>query len=270
VTTPPVVLTIAGSDSGGGAGVQADLRTFAALGVHGTTAITAVTAQNTVAVREVHVVPASVVDSQIEAVTEDLAPAAAKTGLLPTAAIVEVVVRRAAAGLLPPLVVDPVLVASTGRVLVEPDTLAAVRRTLVPLATVLTPNLFEAGLLVGRTLETLDDMRAAAEELRGAGAGVVVVKGGHRAACQAVDVVAYEGGLEELAAAFFETRNVHGTGCTLSAATAAGLARGLSPLDAVRDAKAFVTRAIEGAVGWRLGAGHGPLDHLGWSSGRGG
>ncbi|MGH9064127.1 MAG: bifunctional hydroxymethylpyrimidine kinase/phosphomethylpyrimidine kinase, partial [Acidimicrobiales bacterium] len=263
-----VALTIAGSDSGAGAGLQADLKAFAALGVFGTSAVTAVTAQNTLGVRAVHVLPPEMVDAQIAAVVEDLAPRAAKTGMLATAAIMAVVARRAAAGDLPHLVVDPVMVASSGDRLLDEDAERAYLDRLLPLAEVATPNLREASLLVGRPLVDLDDMAAAARSLHEAGAGVVVVKGGHLPGPEAVDVVFDGREVVLLRSPWVATANVHGTGCTLSAAIAAHLARGLGPLEAVAAAKELVTAALRGAAGWSIGsaAGHGPLDHFGWSA----
>ncbi|HZD65884.1 MAG TPA: bifunctional hydroxymethylpyrimidine kinase/phosphomethylpyrimidine kinase [Acidimicrobiales bacterium] len=262
---PPVALTIAGSDSGGGAGIQADLKTFAALGVFGTSAITAVTAQNTVEVRATHVVPPDIVDTQLSAVLDDLAPQAAKTGMLATAATLGVVGSRAAAGDLPPLVVDPVMVSSTGHRLLDEEAERAYLHVLLPFATVATPNLGEASILVGRDLHTIDDMAWAARRLRETGAGVVIIKGGHTPGTEAVDVVFDGQEVTCLRSPWVSTPNVHGTGCSLSAAAAAHLARGLPPLEAVARGKDFVGRALAGAAAWSLGSGHGPLDHFGWA-----
>jgi hydroxymethylpyrimidine/phosphomethylpyrimidine kinase len=260
---PPVALTIAGSDSGGGAGIQADLRTFAALGVFATTAITAVTAQNTVGVHRVDVLDLATVDAQIDAVLSDLGPSAVKTGMLATAAIVDLVAGRAST--LPQLVVDPVMVASSGDRLLDPDAEIAYRDRLLPQALVATPNLLEAGALVGRELGDVEDMHGAAAELAERGAEWVVVKGGHLAGA-ADDVVHHRGHSFVLRSARVDTGNNHGTGCSFAAAVAAGLASGLEPEIAIRRAKDFVTRGIIGATRWRLGAGHGPIDHFGWSS----
>lgn len=269
--TPLVALTIAGSDSGGGAGIQADLKTFAAHGLHGACALTAVTAQHTAAVVGIVALDPAFVVAQIEAVTSDLPPAAVKTGMLATPAVVAAVAEVAARGALPNLVVDPVLVSSSGHPLMDEGGVAAYRRRLFPLATVVTPNLREAALLTGRALEDLDSAEAmaeAAEELRALGATTVVVKGGHLAGglegCP--DVVAGPGGTVVLPAARVATANDHGTGCTLSAAVAANLALGASPLAAVTRAKEYVHRALAGAADWRLGSGHGPIDHFGWSA----
>lgn len=264
MTTPHVALTIAGSDSGGGAGIQADLRAFGQFGVFGTSVITAVTAQNTLGVTDVHVIPAASVTAQIDAVLDDLPVRAVKTGMLATAELVKLVAVRAAAGELPNLVVDPVLVSATGHRLLEEIALAAYRDLLLPHATIATPNLEEAAVLVGRPLRTLADARAAAHELADLGTRVVVVKGGHLEGPQAVDVIVFEGDDYELGADRIDTSNTHGTGCTFAAAAAAGLANGLDPLDALAGAKRYVTGAIAGAAAWRLGAGNGPLDHLGF------
>lgn len=287
-----MVLTIAGSDSGGGAGLQADLRTFAAHGVHGATAVTAVTAQNTVAVTRSLPLAADLVVAQVDAVCADLPPVATKTGMLATPAIVDAVAILAAAGRLPNLVVDPVLVSSTGHPLMDDGGVDAYRRHLVPQAAVLTPNLREAAVLTGRPLHDLagiDAMVVAARELQAMGAATVVIKGGDldralldagRASSEdhdpdgpgrgigSPDVVAGPSDVRVLEGTRVATGNDHGTGCSLSAAIAAGLALGADPLDAVVAAKAFVRRALEGGARWTIGAGHGPIDHLGWSVGR--
>ncbi len=263
---PPVALTIAGSDSGGGAGLQADLRAFAALGVFGTSVVTAVTAQNTTAVTDVHVVPTSTVAAQLSAVLDDLPVAAVKTGMLATAELVGLVADRAADGALPNLVVDPVLVSATGHRLLEADAIATYRERLFPHAVVVTPNLIEAGVLVDRELTTHDDAIAAAHEIAAMGPSIVVVKGGHATGEQAVDVVVVGEDVEVLDAARIDTANTHGTGCTFAASVAAGLASGLDPFDALRQAKRYVTACIAGGAHWELGDGHGPLDHLGFSA----
>lgn len=262
--TPPVALTIAGSDSGGGAGIQADLRAFAANRVFGTSAITAVTAQNTRGVQAVHVLPPELIDAQIDSVLDDLAPRAVKTGMLATAELVALVGARAAAGDLPQLVVDPVLVAASGDRLLDDDALATYRDQLLPHAAVVTPNVAEAEALLDRSIGGLDDAAEAAAALVALGARVAVVKGGHLDTDEATDVVAAaDGTTTTLRAARIATANVHGTGCTFAAATAAHLARGADVATALGAAKAYVTRAILGGASWRLGAGAGPLDHLG-------
>lgn len=264
--TPPVAMTIAGSDSGGGAGLQADLRAFAALGTFGTSIVTAVTAQNTAAVTDVHVLPVASIAAQLDAVLSDLPVAAVKTGMLATTEVVAFVAEQAGRGRLPNLVVDPVLVSASGHRLLEDEAVATYRNQLLPHAAVLTPNLVEAGVLLGREVVDLDDARAAAEELVAMGPAVVVVKGGHGTGEDSVDVVASADGLEELTNPRVPTGNDHGTGCTFAAATAAGLALGLPVHAALQRAKAYVTAAIVGSAGWQLGAGHGPLDHLGVGS----
>jgi hydroxymethylpyrimidine/phosphomethylpyrimidine kinase len=264
--TPPVALTVAGSDSGGAAGIQADIRAFAALGVFGTTAVTAVTAQNTVGVQEVHVVPPAHVDAQITSVVSDLRPSAAKTGMLATAATISVVAARASRGDLAKLVVDPVMVASTGRRLLDHDAEKAYVERLFPHALVITPNLREASVLVGRELCTVDDMTSAARQLAATGARYVVIKGGHLSGRSAVDVISDGADTRILSALRVETANVHGTGCTLSAAVAAHLALGRNPVDAIERAKVFVTGALRGAAGWRIGSGQGPVDTLCWGA----
>jgi hydroxymethylpyrimidine/phosphomethylpyrimidine kinase len=266
--TPSVGLTIAGSDSGGGAGIQADLKAFAAHGVFGTSAVTALTAQNTVGVLGMQVVPPEFVDAQIGAVLADLPVVAVKTGMLATGAIIDVVARRAAAGELPNLVVDPVMVASSGDRLLDSDAERAYLERLFPYAVIVTPNLREASLLVGRRLSDVDDMAAAARDLAATGARSVIVKGGHLTG-DAVDVFFDGQHVHELASHRIDSANVHGTGCTMAATIAARLARGDSVADAVRAAKAYITAAIAGAADWRLGAGHGPVDHFGWGN-RGG
>jgi hydroxymethylpyrimidine/phosphomethylpyrimidine kinase len=279
-TGPPVALTIAGSDSGAGAGVQADLKAMAALGVFATTAITAVTAQNTMTVAAVHRVPAAMVDEQIAAVLADLPVAAVKTGMLASVDTIEVVSKRAAAGELPNLVVDPVMVASTGRPLLEEEGVDAYRRHLLCHALVVTPNLWEAALLAGLDPESVTDtagMARAARHLHALGARWVLVKGGHLPGVGAVGAQAaplavvpdilFDGHeITELSGEHVPTGNVHGSGCSLSAAIAARLATGCDVPTAVRDSKAYVTAAIRGGAGWHLGNGHGPLDHLGWST----
>ncbi len=261
--TPPVVLVVAGSDSGGGAGIQADVRTLAAHGVFSTTAVTALTAQNTQGVRGVHVAPVDVVAAQIEAVLADFDVRATKTGMLAGVATVEVVARYAAEGRLPALVVDPVMVSASGDRLLEPEAEEAYRRLLFPHATVVTPNLLEASVLVGRTLGTVFDMGEAARELATTtGARAVMVKGGHLDADVAVDVVWDGCHLHELGGPRIATTNNHGTGCSLASAIAAGLASGHELLPSIRAAKAYVCRGLEAATGWRLGHGRGPIDHF--------
>jgi hydroxymethylpyrimidine/phosphomethylpyrimidine kinase len=275
-TTPPVALTIAGSDSGGGAGLQADLKTFAAHQVHGASVVTAVTAQSTVEVRGVVAMDPDFVILQLETVLDDLAVQGVKTGMLATPGIVKAVAEIARDGRLPRLVVDPVLVSSTGHALMEPDGVGAYLDELVPNATIFTPNLREAALLLGREVAELaspDAMIAAAEALRGFGARYVVLKGGHlqQAAGSpgpvgSPDVVAGPKGTRLLDGERVPTPNDHGTGCSMAAAIAARLARGEGEVEAIEGAKSFVARGLAGAAQWRLGRGHGPIDHFGWST----
>jgi hydroxymethylpyrimidine/phosphomethylpyrimidine kinase len=255
----PVALTVAGSDSGGGAGIQADLKVFAAHGLHGTSAITAVTAQNSVAVTDWVALDPRMVVAQMEAVASDMTVAAAKTGMLATRGIVAAVAEAAPRLRLPFLVVDPVMVAKGGDRLLDPEAEQAYVELLFPVATVITPNLEEAEALLGRGVRSLADMRDAARELHRRGAPAVVVKGGHLDG-DAVDVFFDGSRTEELAAPRVPTRNTHGTGCTFSAAIAARLGQGQDLLAAVRDAKAYVTEAIRRS--YAVGRGHGPLDHL--------
>jgi hydroxymethylpyrimidine/phosphomethylpyrimidine kinase len=265
---PTVALTIAGSDSGGGAGIQADLKTFAAHGVYGTSAITAVTAQHTAAVLQVVALETEAVLAQVHAVLADLPPAAVKTGMLATPAIVRAVGDLAARQLLPCLVVDPVLVSTSGHQLMEPGGVEAYREALLPHADVATPNLREAALLAGCEVEDLcdvDAMAEAAETLRQLGTDIVVVKGGHLPGDISAEVVAGRGGVVVLEATRIDTRNDHGTGCSLSAAIAARLALGTAALRAIEGAKDYVHRALRGSAGWTLGQGHGPIDHFGWA-----
>ncbi len=277
---PAVALTIAGSDSGAGAGIQADLKSMAALGVFATTVVTAVTAQNTTAVSDVHLVPVPAIGAQIDAVLSDFEIQAVKTGMLASAGVVEAVGRRARAGGLPRLVVDPVTVASTGAVLLDEGGLDAYRRHLLPSALVTTPNLWEAALLTGAdpaTVRDLDDMERLARRIFELGPAFVVVKGGHLpgvgdgdplASPDTVADVLYDGTeVVVLRSEHVGTPNTHGTGCSLSAAIAALLALDVEVATAVGRAKEVVHRALRGGASWHLGRGHGPLDHFGWAEG---
>jgi hydroxymethylpyrimidine/phosphomethylpyrimidine kinase len=255
----PVALTIAGSDSGGGAGIQADLKTFAALGVHGTSAITAITAQNTVDVTDILELPVQLIRAQIDAVTKDFEVRAAKTGMLSSVEIIETVAGAVRDHHIIQLVVDPVMVAKGGAKLLRDDAVEALRTKLLPLAAVITPNLPEAEVLLNRKIKTLDDRRAAARELRKLGPRAVVVKGGH-AQGDATDVFFAGAETIELESSRIDTTNTHGSGCAFSAAIAAGLAKGLDPLNAVMEAKTFITRAIESAL--EIGHGHGPVNPM--------
>ena len=255
----PVALTIAGSDSGGGAGIQADLKTFAALGVHGTTAITALTAQNTVTVTDILEIPTTMIRAQIDAVVEDLGVQAAKTGMLSSAAIIEAVAAAVAAHGIENLVVDPVMVAKGGARLLREDAVDALRTWLLPLAAILTPNLPEVEVLLRRRVATLAERRQAARDLLALGPRAVVVKGGH-ADGDALDIYWDGATWEELPAERLATINTHGSGCVFSAAIAAGLANGLDPPTAVRGAKEFITGAIASSL--ELGHGHGPVNPM--------
>jgi len=254
----PVALTIAGSDSGGGAGIQADLKTFAAFGVHGTSAITAVTAQNTVTVSAIHELPIRVIRAQIDAVVDDIGVQAAKTGMLASAEIIEAVAAAIRDHAIRNLVVDPVMVAKGGARLLHSDAIASLYRHLLPLAAVVTPNIPEAEVLLGRALATLDDRRQAARDLVELGPRVAVVKGGHSEETEAIDIYWDGSNLVELAGRRINTKNTHGSGCVFSAAITAGLAKGQDPLAAVRAAKAFINGAIEHSL--ELGQGHGPVN----------
>jgi hydroxymethylpyrimidine/phosphomethylpyrimidine kinase len=253
------VLTIAGSDSGGGAGIQADLKTFSALGVFGTSAITAITAQNTLGVTAVHEVPPAIVAAQIDAVVTDIGADAVKTGMIANSEIIRVVAAKIREHGLSTLVVDPVMIATSGDRLLAEEAVEALRSELVPLASVVTPNLPEAGVLVGREVASLAEMHEAARTIVGMGARSVVVKGGHLNG-DAIDIF-YDGDrFVELPGRRIETTSTHGTGCTLASAIAALLARG-EPLEAaVAKAKAYVTTAIERA--YPIGHGHGPVHHF--------
>jgi hydroxymethylpyrimidine/phosphomethylpyrimidine kinase len=255
----PVALTIAGSDSGGGAGIQADLKTFAALGVHGTSVITAITAQNTVTVTDIHEVPVRVIRAQIDTVVQDIGIQAVKTGMLASAPIIEAVAAAIKEHSLPNLVVDPVMVAKGGARLLHHDAIAALYRHLLPLATVITPNIPEAEVLLGRPIQSLADRRQAAKDLVLLGPQVAVVKGGH-SETDAIDIFWDGHELVELPARRIPTDNTHGSGCAFSAAIAAGLAHGQRPLPAITNAKAFITSAIEHALD--LGSGHGPVNPM--------
>ena len=255
----PVALTIAGSDSGGGAGIQADLKTFAAMGVHGTSAITAVTAQSTRGVSGFVELPLDIIRAQIDDVVSDLAPAAAKTGMLASAEIIEVVAAAVAELGIDPLVVDPVMVAKGGAKLLRDEAIDALRTRLLPLATVLTPNLPEAEVLLDRRIGDLEDRRRAAVELLALGPRAVVVKAGH-AEGDPVDVYVDGAEVVELPGRRVDTPNTHGSGCAFSAAIAGGLASGLPLTAAVRAAKEFIQGAIEHALA--VGHGHGPVNPM--------
>lgn len=256
----PIALTIAGSDSGGGAGIQADLKTFHAFGVFGTSALTAITAQNTLGVRAIHPIPLDVVRAQIDAVAEDLPPGSAKSGMLATAGLVSTVATAIREHGIPNYVLDPVMVATSGDRLLDADAEEALVAELLPLAALVTPNLHEARILTGHPVTTVQEMRQAARRLLDMGAGAALVKGGHLPEGDAVDLL-WDGSRERIwRRSRMDTPHTHGTGCTLSAAAAAGLAHGLPLPEAVDLAVDFVARAIRTAPG--LGHGHGPVNHF--------
>ncbi|HEU4455798.1 MAG TPA: bifunctional hydroxymethylpyrimidine kinase/phosphomethylpyrimidine kinase [Longimicrobium sp.] len=256
----PIALTIAGSDSGGGAGIQADLKTFQAFGVFGTSAITAITVQNTLGVTGVHAIPVDTVRAQIAAVVSDLPPAACKSGMLATADLVRAVAESIREHALPNFVLDPVMVATSGDRLLRSDAERTIMEELLPLAALVTPNLDEAAILVGEPLEDEAAMRRAAAVLVERGARAALVKGGHLRAETLVDVLFDGREWHEWRRPRLHTRSTHGTGCTLSSAIAAGLAHGRDLRRSVEDALEFVQRAMKAAPD--IGAGHGPLNHM--------
>jgi hydroxymethylpyrimidine/phosphomethylpyrimidine kinase len=254
------VLVIAGSDSGGGAGIQADIKTVTALGAFAATALTALTAQNTLGVHGVHPVPPDFIRQQIAVVMDDIGADAIKTGMLGDSVTIDVVcdtVARHAAGV--PMVVDPVMVEKGGHSLLAVEAVATLRRRLLPMASVITPNLPEAEALAGMTIRTVSDMRLAATALLALGVPAVLLKGGHLEGDTVVDLLATPDGIEAFSASRIVTRHTHGTGCTTASALAAGLAQGMTLRDAVIRARAYVRAAIAAAPGY--GTGHGPLDH---------
>ncbi len=257
-------LTIAGSDSGGGAGIQADLKTFSALGCFGMSVITALTAQNTLAVTAIHALPADFIASQLDAVLSDIGADAVKIGMLHAPEIIGTVAEALRRHKSVNIVVDPVMVAKSGDALLRADAVAALRTTLIPMADLITPNLPEAAALLGRPVDGIDDMEPAARDLAALGCGAVLLKGGHLDVDESVDVLYIRdtGRLVSLSTPRVDTPNTHGTGCTLSSAVAAGLAAGRSMEDAVRRAKDYITEAIRAAAGYRIGGGHGPVHHF--------
>jgi hydroxymethylpyrimidine/phosphomethylpyrimidine kinase len=254
-----IALTIAGSDSGGGAGIQADLKTFQQFGVFGTSVIVALTAQNTLGVRAVETVPDSMIGAQLTALAEDLPPAALKTGMLAEAAVVRRVARAIRENGWAPLVVDPVMVSTSGTRLLTTEAEEVIRDDLLPLAALVTPNVDEAAILTGRVVHDVATMERAATTLLRFGTGAVLVKGGHLSSGEVTDILATSGGIRRFIHSRIATSSTHGTGCTLSAAITAGLALGRPLEDAVEVALEFVHRAI--ATAPNLGAGHGPLNH---------
>ncbi|MEO1402543.1 MAG: bifunctional hydroxymethylpyrimidine kinase/phosphomethylpyrimidine kinase [Cyanobacteria bacterium J06635_1] len=257
----PVALTIAGSDSGGGAGIQADLRTFAFHRIHGTSALTCITAQNTRGVTRVDALPPEAVIDQITAVIDDIGVQAAKTGMLLNQPIIAAVADTLKSGPIAQTVVDPVMVSRTGAQLIDDDAIAALCGQIVPLATVLTPNRYEAQILSGIEIDTLANMKTAAEKIQSLGPQAVVVKGGgFDNELRGIDIWFDGQQLEVLKTETVQTQDTHGTGCTLSAAITANLAKGLAPLDAVVQAKHYVTQALKHSL--RIGQGQGPVGHF--------
>ncbi len=264
MTQPPVVLTIAGSDSGGGSGLQADLRTFAAQSVHGVCALTVVSSQNTKEFRSALPVPALDVRSQIEAILDDFEVKAVKTGLLYSQENIELISEMADADLFPSLIIDPVIVNRHGELLYESQTIELMRRQLIPKALVLTPNHLEAMHLLGDEIkEDIEALSTAALRLTAMGPSVVVLTGGRRDSPSMVDVVACNGKVSVLEVGRCSTSNVRGTGDTFSAAIAAGIAKGTTALESVKEAQVFTAAAVRRAASWKLGSGEGPIDHLG-------
>jgi len=258
-----IAATVAGSDSSGGAGIQADLKTFAALGVYGASVITALTAQNTQGVTAIHNVPVDFIAAQIDTVFSDLDVAAVKIGMLSQVAIIETVARGLERHRARNIVLDPVTVATSGDRLLAADAVEALRNVLIPRAIVVTPNLPEAAALTGATAARNErEMEIQARELLTLGARNVLIKGGHGSGDESVDLLVGEGELLRLSARRVATKNTHGTGCTLSSAIAAGLAKGLDLRTAAREAKAFVTAAVAAADTLDVGHGHGPLHHF--------
>jgi hydroxymethylpyrimidine kinase/phosphomethylpyrimidine kinase len=255
----PVAITIAGSDSGGGAGIQADLKTFAALGVHGTVAITSVTAQNTQSVLAVHDLKPEIIREQIRAVAEDFGIDAGKTGMLHTEEIINAVASEVAKyGF--PLVVDPVMVAKSGAPLLKPEAINALIERLLPLATVVTPNRFEAERLSGIEIKSLKDAETASKKISKMGPKAVVVKGGHFEGIEATDILYYKGKTWTFTSPRLDVKTTHGTGCSFSAAIAAGLANKMDIPEAVEKAKNFVTLSIK--FGLKVGRGYGPVNPM--------
>jgi hydroxymethylpyrimidine/phosphomethylpyrimidine kinase len=261
--TTPIALTIAGSDSGGGAGIQADLKTFAALGVYGASVITALTAQNTRGVRGVHPVPPEFVTAQLDAVFDDLAVAAVKIGMVASRGLVEAIAAGLARWKPPHLVLDPVMVATSGDKLLADDAVDGLRRLLIPRATLITPNLPEAAALLGEDVATTEAAIAdQGRRLLALGCPAVLIKGGHGEGSGSTDYLVTDANTLPLTAPRIATRNTHGTGCSLSSAVAAGLAKGEALETAVRSAKAFVSAAIAAADRFTVGHGHGPVHHF--------
>jgi len=263
IMTTPVALTIAGSDCSGGAGIQADLKTFAALGVYGASAITALTAQNTLGVSGIHLVPGEFVSAQIDAVFSDLEVRAVKIGMVAQRAAVEAIADALRRWSTAPIVLDPVMVATSGDRLLAPDAVAALRTRLIPSAAILTPNLPEAAALLDEPVAaSAAEIESQGRRLLALGCPAVLIKGGHGGGSESVDYLVSHAGTLQLSAPRSPTRNTHGTGCSLSSAIAAGLAKGEDLVTAVREAKAFVSAAIAAADRFSVGHGHGPIHHF--------
>jgi hydroxymethylpyrimidine/phosphomethylpyrimidine kinase len=258
-----IAVTIAGSDSSGGAGIQADLKTFSALGVYGASVIAALTAQNTKGVTGIHDVPPAFVTAQIDAVFSDLKVGAVKLGMLSNAAVIGAVADGLARYKQSNVVLDPVMVATSGDRLLKPDAIDVLRKRLIPAALVVTPNLPEAAALLDTAIATDESaMRAQGERLLALGAKAVLIKGGHAEGAESVDLLIEPNGITRLTSPRFDTQNTHGTGCTLSSAIAAGLAKGMTLADAARAAKTYVASAIAASGRLAIGAGHGPVHHF--------
>jgi len=261
MTTPSITkaLTIAGSDSGAGAGIQADLKTFAALGVYGSSVLTAVTAQNTIEVAAIAEVPEEVVIAQIDTVLEDIGADAIKTGMLSSTPIIQNTADRLEAWGIPHLVVDPVMVSKSGAPLLQPDAVAAVKKDLLPFASIVTPNIAEAEVLSGRPVRTLDDAREAARAIHALGPRIIIVKGGHLDG-PVVDLVFDGETFLPIEGERIDTPNTHGTGCTFSAAITAFLAHGIETMEAIRLAKRYIENALRHS--YAVGEGHSPVNHF--------
>ncbi|MEN7548983.1 bifunctional hydroxymethylpyrimidine kinase/phosphomethylpyrimidine kinase [Rapidithrix thailandica] len=257
------VLTIAGSDSGGGAGIQADIKTFSALGCYGMSAITAITAQNTQGVAAVHPIPVPFIEKQISMVIEDIGVDAVKIGMLHSAEVIKAVARMLEKYKIENVVLDPVMVATSGDRLIKEEAIATLKSVLIPLTSIITPNLPEAGVLIGQELSTYADMTRAMADLVSLGSKAVLIKGGHMSGqSRIVDLLYYNHTVKEFSAPRIETRNNHGTGCTLSSAIAAYLAKGCTLDKAMDKAKKYITKALDNGQNYRLGKGHGPVHHF--------
>lgn len=255
-----IVLTIAGSDSGGGAGIQADLKTFSALGVYGMSVLTSITAQNTLGVQGIHDLPPEFVGLQIDSVMQDIGTDAAKTGMLSNVQIIKIVSEKVKKYKVKNLVIDPVMIAKGGDRLLKEDAVESLKQDLVPLANVVTPNLSEAEVLSGLKIKNLSDMKEAARKIFRLGAQNVLIKGGHLSSDEAIDVLYNGKTFQEFKAKRFKTKNTHGTGCTFSSAIAAELAKGKKVEEAVNIAKKYITLAIKNSL--NIGHGHGLLNHI--------